>query len=169
MFKLGSRIHADRFRRNARDFRDQFFDVGFGDIFLTLFQRQDTLRRARLVHQVNRLIRQKALVHVFIRQLRRSDDRRRCVFHLMMTLELRFQTLQNINCLRHARLHHINFMETSRQCRVLLKHAAIVLKRGRADAAQRAIGQGRFDQIARVHRTTVGRTCANQHVNFVHE
>ena len=50
------------------------------------------------------------------------------------------------------RLADVDRLEAPLQGRVLLDVLAVLVQRGRADAAQLAAGQGRLEQVAGVHR-----------------
>ena len=88
---------------------------------------------------------------------------------MVVAFKLRFQAFENVNGLCHRWLNHIDFMKATRKRGVFFKHTAIVFKRGRADAAQGAVGQRRFDKVARIHRAAARRASADEHVDFVDE
>src|SRR5690606_133248 len=67
-----------------------------------------------------------------------------------------------------ARLVGEDRLETPRERRVLLDVFAVLLERGRADAAELASGERRLEHVARVHRA-LGRAGADERVELVDE
>src|SRR3546814_4277311 len=62
---------------------------------------------------------------------------------MVMLLEARAQTLEDLDAVRHGWLDHVDLLEAAGQRAVLLEHAAVFLERGRTDAAQFAGGPHR--------------------------
>ncbi len=86
-----------------------------------------------------------------------------------MVFETRFEAAQDFDGFRNGWLDDINFLETPRQCPVLLKNTAEFLVGGRADTAQFTRSQHRFDQVGSIHDTTGSGTGADDRVNFINE
>ena len=82
-------------RRDARDLGDDFLDLVLADDFFLLRLRQDALRRARLVDDVDRLVRQMAVVDVACGEFGRRGQRRRRVLDAVMLFEARLEALQD--------------------------------------------------------------------------
>ena len=75
--ELGTIILIDRLWRNARDFRNDVFDLGLSYRFFLLGLRQDALRCACLVNHVNRLIGQMTIIDEARGQLGSRGQRQR--------------------------------------------------------------------------------------------
>ncbi len=124
--------------------------------------------RGRLVHQINRLVRQIAVGDVAVRQHGGGDDGRVGDFHPVMHFIAFVQAAQNGDGVLDARFVHQHFLETPLQRRVLLDVFAVFVQGGRADAVQFAARQRRLEHVAGVHRT-LGLARANHGVQLVHE
>ena len=124
--------------------------------------------RARLVHQVDRLVRQEPVLNVPVRQLRRQHQRRVVDPHAVVTLVTVLQPAQNAHRVLHARLAHVHLLETTLKRRVLLHVLLVLLQSRRADHAQLTTRQHRLQQVRRVHRA-VRLARAQQQVHLVDE
>ena len=80
-----------------------------------------------------------AIIDVARRQLGSSNQGGRSVFHAVVLLKARLEATQNLHCLVHRRLNHINLLETTRQCCILFKNATVFRKGGGANALELAV------------------------------
>ena len=80
-----------------------------------------------LVNDINRLVRQMPVVDIAVGQFRRRAQRRQGIFDIVMLLESRFQTAQNLVGFIHARLMDVDLLEAPRQRPILFKHPAKLL------------------------------------------
>ncbi len=85
-----------------------------------------------------------------------------------MLLVFLLQPAQNRDGVLDGRLGHEHRLEAPRQRRVLLHMLAIFVERGGADAMQLAAGEGRLEQVRRIHGA-VGLAGADQSVHLVDE
>ncbi len=115
-----------------------------------------TQMRGRLIHQINRLIRQLTTGNITIRQRGGSHQRIVTDRHLVMSLIPLLQTTQDGDRVLNARLAHEHLLETTLKRRILLDVLAIFVQSGRADQAQLATGQHGLEHIARIHRPLGG-------------
>jgi hypothetical protein len=137
-------------------------------VFLRL-PRHQHLHRADLVDHVDRLVRQLAVVDVARRQLDRRLDRVVGVAELVEFLEIGLQALEDLDRVLDRRLVDVDLLEPAQQGAVLLEMLAEFLVGGRADAAHRAAGQRRLQQVRGIHRAARGRARADHRVDFVDE
>ncbi len=107
--------------------------------------------RTRLVHKVNRLIRQEPVGDVTVGKYRRPDQRLILNFHPMKHLVPLFQTAQNRNGVLHRRLRHHHRLKPTLERRVFLDILPVLVEGGRADTVQLAAGQHGLEQVARIH------------------
>ena len=91
------------------------------------------------------------------------------VFDAVMGFEAKFKALQYLDGLFNTRFGHVHFLETARQCMILLEDSAIFLIGSRADAFKYPIGQRGLEQIGGIHCSARGRACTDQGVDFVNE
>jgi hypothetical protein len=110
-------------------------------VFLRLLARQDALRRAGFVDDVDGLVGQVAVVDVLGRQLGRGLQRAQRVLHAVVLLEAALEALEDLDRLGHRGLDHVDLLEAPRQRRVLLEDAAVLGEGGGADALELAAGQ----------------------------
>ena len=167
--QLAAVVLVDRLRRNARDLGDDVLDLGLADGFLLLRLRQDALRRARFIDDVDRLVGQMAVVDEARRQFGRRRQGRSRVFHAVMFFEARLEAAQNLDGLLDRRLVDVHFLETAGERMVFFEHAAEFRVRGRADAFQLAIRQCRFQQVGGVQRAARRRAGTDDGVDLVDE
>ena len=122
-----------------------------------------------LVDDVDRLVRQVAVVDVARRELRRRAERVGGVLDAVVGLEAGLQALQDLDRLLDRGLVDVDLLEAPRQRMVLLEHAAVfVVSRG-ADALQLAGRENRLEQVGGVERAARGRTGADHGVDLVDE
>ena len=103
---------------------------------------------------------------------RELDRRLDCfvgVFELVIVLEIGFQPLHDLDRVGDRRLVDVDLLEAANERPILLEILPVFLVGGRADAAQRARGQRRLEQVRSVHRAARGRTCADHGVDLVDE
>ena len=84
----------------------------------------------------------------------------------MVELVALLEAAQDLGALLPARLLDQHLLKTAIQGRILLHRAAVVLRRGGADAAQIAPGQHRFEDAARIG---AGAVAAHDRVQFIDE
>ena len=156
-------------RRNARHGGDGRLDLLDADGLLAPALRQQHLRRAGLVDHVDRLVRQLAVVDVARRQLDRRLDRLVGVAQLVELLEIGLEALEDLDRVLDRRLVDVDLLEAAHQRAVLLEILAVFLVGGRADAAQRARGERRLEQVGGVHRAAGGGAGADHRVDLVDE
>ncbi len=124
--------------------------------------------RRRLVHQIDRLVRQKAVGDVAVRQRRRGDDGAVVDAHAVMQLVFLLQAAQDRDRVLDRRLGDEDRLKTARQRRVLLDMLAVFVERGGADAMQFAARQCGLQQVGGVHRA-VRLAGADQGMHLVDE
>ena len=122
--------------------------------------------RRRLVHKVHRLVRQKTVGDVAMRQGGGRHERGVLNAHAVVHFVAFLQTPQNRDGRLHARLRDVNGLEPPFQRRVFFDVLAIFIERRRADATEFAARQLRFEHVRRVGRA-FGRAGADQSVQFV--
>ncbi len=104
-----------------------------------------------LVHEVDRLVGQKAVGDVAVREVRRGHQGRVLDLHAaVMGLVARLQPAKDGDRVLDRWLVDVDRLEASLQRGVLLDVLAILVQRRRADAAELAAGQGRLEQVGRV-------------------
>ena len=86
-----------------------------------------------------------------------------------MLLKGRTQAGENLDRVFNRRLIHINLLEPTQQGAILFEMIAKLLVGRRADAADRAIGKRRLEQVGRIHCPARCRTSTNDGMNFVDE
>ena len=105
----------------------------------------------RFVHQVDGLVRQKAVGDIAVRKIGRGHQGRVLDFHAaVMGLIARLQPAEDGDRVLHRWLIYVDWLETALQRGVLLHVLAIFVQRRRADAAELAAGQGRLEQIGSI-------------------
>ena len=124
--------------------------------------------RARLVHEVDRLVGQESVRDVSVRESRRRDERAVVYLHAVIHFVPFLKPPQYGYGVLHGGLVHHDGLETAFQRGVLLDVLAVLVQRCRAYAMQLAPCEHRFEQIARVHRA-VGLARADYGVQLVDE
>ena len=153
--------------RNTRHRRHNRFDFGHADGLLATRFRQQHLGSARLVDNIDGLVRQLPVVHVFRRQVHRSFHRVVGIANFVEFLEIGFQPFQDLDRVGHRRFGHVDLLKTPDKCAVLLEVLTILLIRRRSDAPYRAARQSRLQQVRRIHCAAARRTCADDRMNLV--
>ncbi len=115
-----------------------------------------------LVDQVDRLVRQAAVGEVAVRQLHGGDQRLVGVADLVVGFVAVLEAAQDLDRVGRGRLRHHDRLEAAGQRRVLLD-PAVLLQRGGAHDVQFAPGEGRLEDVARVHRAAVTTTGTGAH------
>jgi hypothetical protein len=113
--------------RDPCDARNHGLDVGDRHRGLPLRSRFQAQGSPCLVHDVDRLVRQVAVVDMTFGELRRRDQRIVRVRDAVVFLEARLEPAQDVDGLGDRGLHHVDFLETPRERVVLLEDAAIFL------------------------------------------
>ena len=121
-----------------------------------------------LVHQVDRLVGQEAVLDIAVGQLRRGDDRAIGNPHAVVQLVLVLDPAQDADRVLDAGLVDEDRLEAPLQRGVLLDIFLVFIERGRADAMQLAAAERGLEQIARIH-AALARARADQRVHFVDE
>ena len=121
-----------------------------------------------LVHQVDRLVGQEAVLDIAVGQLRRSDDRAIGDAHTVVQLVFVLDPAQDTDRVLDAGLVDEDRLEAPLQRGVLLDIFLVFVERGRADAMQLAAAERGLEQIARIH-AALARAGADQRVHFVDE
>ena len=123
----------------------------------------------RLVHQVDRLVRQEAVGDVAVRQLGRGDEGRVLDLHaLVMGLVPRLEPAEDGDRVLDGRLADEHRLEPPLEGRVLLDVLAVLVERRGADAPQLAAGERRLEQVGRVV-AALGGAGADDRVQLVDE
>jgi len=122
----------------------------------------------RLIHQVDRLVGQKAVVDIPVRELHRGGQRLVGDAELVVRLVARAQTAQDRERILGARLTDGDRLEPALERRVLLNIFAVFPQRRRADDADLAAAQRRLDDVRRVHGA-LGAARADDGVQLVDE
>ena len=121
-----------------------------------------------LVDPVDRLIGQKPVGDIAVRQRRRRHKRRVGNPHAVVQLVFLFDAAQNRDgVFNRGFLHHHRLKPTRQSC-VFFDIFAVFIQRGRADAMQLAAGKCGFDQIGGIHGA-IGFAGTNQRVHLVDE
>ena len=124
--------------------------------------------RRGLVDQVDRLVGQEAVGDVAVAERRRGDQRRVLDADLVVDLVALLEPAQDRDRVLDRRLADEHRLEAALERRVLLDVLAVLVERGRADAAQLAARQHRLEHVAGVDRA-LGRAGADDRVQLVDE
>ena len=87
----------------------------------------------------------------------------------MIILEIGLEPLHDLDRIGDRRLVDVDLLEAADQRAVLLEELAVFLVGGRADAADRAGGERRLQQVGCVHRAARGGAGADHRVDLVDE
>ena len=107
--------------------------------------------RSRLVHEVDRLVRQLPIGDITVRQRSGGDDGGIGDLHAVMHLVALLQAAKNRDGVLHRGLVHPHLLEAPLKRRILLHVLAVFVQGCGADAVQLPSGQGRFQHVAGVH------------------
>ena len=128
----------------------------------------DAQPAARLVDEVDRLVRQEAVGDVAVRERGGGHQRGVLDAHAVVHLVALLEAAQDADGVLHGGLAHHHRLEAPLQRRVLLDVLAVLVERGGADAVQLAARQRRLEHVARVHRA-LGLARADERVQLVDE
>ena len=123
---------------------------------------------ARLINQVNGLIRQESVGNIACRQVHGSLDRLVGNGYAVVSLVLIAHTLENLHGEVLGRLVHLNWLEAAFQCGVLLNVLAVLVQGGGTDGLQLAASQHRLQDGCSVDSALCG-TGTDEGVNLVNE
>ena len=123
---------------------------------------------ARLVDDVDRLVREEAVVHVAVRELHRLHDRVVGDLHAVVRLVLVAQPHQDLDGVLDAGLVHHDGLEPPLERAVLLDVLAVLVERGGADALQLAARQRGLEHVRGVDGA-LGAAGADDRVQLVDE
>ena len=143
----------------------------------TAIQLSDRLRhrihlktkfRSRLIHKINRLIRQKSIGDISVRKL---DSRNQGIIlntHLVMILISLLQAAHDRNRSSRRRLLNHHHLETPLKSLIRLEILLILIQGGRTYSPELASGKCRLKNIRRIH--CAGRTTStDQGMNFINK
>ena len=128
----------------------------------------DAQAAARLVDEVDRLVRQVAVGQVAVGQVGRGHQRLVGDADRVVRLVAVAQALEDVDGQRHRRLVDLDRLEAPLERGVLLEVLAVLVDRRRADGLQLAARQHRLEDRGRVDRT-LGGAGADQGVDLVDE
>ena len=124
--------------------------------------------RGGLVDQVDRLVGEEAVGDVALREGRRGDDRRVGDPDAVVALVALLEPAEDRDRVVDVGLADQHRLEAPLERRVLLDVLAVLVERGRADAAELAAGEHRLQQVGGVHRA-LGGAGADDRVQLVDE
>ena len=122
--------------------------------------------RARLIHQVDGLVRQEPVGNVPVRQGGRSHQRTVRDLYPVEYFVALLQTAQDGDGVLHCRLVYHNRLETALQRRIFLDVLPVFIQRRGADTVQLASGQHGFEHISGVHGA-VRLACAHDGMELI--
>ena len=108
---------------------------------------------ARLVNQIDGLVRQLTVGDIAVTQTRRGNDGAVGNVHTMVHFVALFQATQNGNGVFHGGLIHLHLLEATLQGGIFFNVLAILIQRGRPDTMQLAAGQRGLEHVAGIHGT----------------
>jgi hypothetical protein len=126
-------------------------------------------RTARLVDQIDGLVRQEPVGDVAVGQFDSRGERSVLVPHLMMRLVPVPQSVQDRQRVLDRRLRHQDRLKPPGQRRILLDVFAVFVQRGGPDHVQLASGQRWLDHVPGVHPAFGAAARADQRVQLVNE
>ena len=141
-----------------------FLDVDFVRHAVDL----DAQARRRLVDQVDRLVRKKAVRNVAVAQGGRGHQRGVLNAHPVVHFVLLLDPAQDGNRAFHVRFAHQHRLEPPFERRVFLDVFAVLVEGGGADAMEFAAGEGGFQHVRGVHGA-LGASRPDQCVQLVNE
>ena len=121
-----------------------------------------------LVHQVNRLVRQKPVGDIAMAQCRRRHQSRVRNPHPVVKLIFLLDPAQDADRIFNCRLRDHHRLKPPRQSRVLLHILAVFIQRSGPHAVQIPARQSRLDQVGGIH-STIGFAGTHQRVHLVDE
>ena len=127
-----------------------------GPRVLRLRLRAEPNASARLVDQIDRLVREEAVADVAVGQLRRRDDRLLGDAHAVERLVAVLEAREDFDRLLHRRLGDEHWLEAPLERGILLDVIAVFVERRRADHVQFSARERRLEHVAGVHRSLCG-------------
>ena len=124
--------------------------------------------RGRLVHEVDRLVREEAVRDVAIREHGGGDERGVADAHAVVRLVALLEAAQDRDRVRHGGLADEDRLEAPLERRVLLDVLSVLVERRRADRAKLAAREHRLQEVGRVDRSFRGAR-ADDRVQLVDE
>src|SRR5690606_24479072 len=167
--QLAAVVVGNRLRRDARDLGHDVFDVDLADDFFLARARQQSLRGAGFVDDVDGLVGQVPIVDVAGRELGRGAERGCRITYVVVLFEAALQAAQDLHGLLDAGLGHVDFLEAARQGVVFFEYPAEFGIGGGADALELPGRQGRLEQVGCIERAAGGGTGPDERVDFVDE
>ena len=162
-------VLCDRgFDWNPGDSRYDALDVAHADGPPLLARRPQPNRCPRLIHHIDRLVGQEAIVHVANRKVYTGFECRAGKMNPVVGFVARGQALQNAHALLCRGLLDIDLLEAARQ-RPIAFEMSILLVRRRAHASQSPVGQPRLQQIRRIDRRPLRGARTQNRMNLVDE
>ena len=128
----------------------------------------DAQSRARLVDEVDRLVREEAVVDVAVGHVGRRDERGVGDGDAVVRLVAVAQPLEDLDRVGQRRLGDLDRLEAALERGVLLDVLAVLVERRRADDLQLTAGEHRLEDGGRVDGA-LGRTGADEGVDLVDE
>ncbi len=125
-------------------------------------------RGAGLIQQVDRLIRQKTILDIAIRENRGRDKGGIQDAHIVMALKAFLQSAQNRDCILNPRSFDLDRLEATLKGGVFLHILTILIQCGRANTVQLTTGQHGFEHVAGI-RGALGLTRAYDRVNLINK
>src|SRR2546428_8032803 len=151
-----------------------FLDLKVADLLLHRLEIRRCRRQLHadaggcLIHQVDRLVRQRAVRHVAHRQLGRRFDGLVGHGNAVMLLVERLDAVQDRDRLDQRRLVDEDRLEAALEGRILLDVLAVLVERGGADALDLAACEGGLEDVGGIDRA-FRRTRADQRMQLVDE
>jgi hypothetical protein len=124
--------------------------------------------RGGLVHEVYGLVGQEAVGDVAVRELCCRDHGLLGYLHPVVGLVAVPEAAQDLDRVVHGGLAHQNRLKAALEGGVLLYVLAVLVHRGRPDAAQLSAGEGGLEHVGGVHGA-LGRPRAHHRVQLVDE
>ena len=124
--------------------------------------------RRGLVDQVDCLVRQEAVRDIAVRENRGRDERSIPDPHAVMSFVALLEAAKDRDRVLDGRLVDAHRREAALECRVLLDVLAVLVERGRADAAKLTAGQHRLQQVRGIDGA-FGRAGTDDRVQLVDE
>ena len=128
----------------------------------------DAQAAARLVDEVDRLVRQVAVGQVAVGQIGRGHQGLVGDVHRVVRLVAVAQSLEDVDGERHGGLLHLDRLEAPLEGGILLEVLAVLVDGGGTDGLELTAGQHRLQDRSRIDRT-FGRTGTDQRVDLVDE
>ena len=139
--------------RHSCHLRDDLLDLRRTDAASSCGGREHLLRRASLVDDIDRLVRQMQVLQVTSGQRHRRRQRLVVVLNAVMRLVVKPQSFENLERFVFGWLEDVDLLESARQRAVAIERLLHVVEGRRTDASQLPARQRRLEQIPGIHRT----------------